>query len=130
MSAYAAWIAAYLTRNDNFVRGRCSRATAEMIEAFPELRRACGFAHVSWGRDQHWWCVAPDGSIVDPTVNQFGQLGVLQYEELDPNDTATRARVPSGTCMDCGGDVYNGATFCSSECESNMTKYLDHEAIQ
>lgn len=121
---YAEWIAAFVERSKGFTRGKCATATREMVAAFPELRRAGGFAHVIWGRDQHWWCVAPDGSIVDPTASQFGLAGVFQYEELDFNDPATRARVPTGHCMDCGGDVYGGATFCGPECEAATTEYM------
>lgn len=122
---YADWIAAYVARHNGFVRGKCAQAVEMMVAAFPELRRAGGFAHVSWGRDQHWWCVAPDGLIVDPTVQQFGPPGTpIRYEELDLNDPATRARVPTGKCMDCGGDVYGGDTFCSTECAAATEAYM------
>lgn len=121
---YAAWIEAYVARHTNrFVRGKCATATEEMVKAFPELRRVGGFVDVEWGRDQHWWCVAPDGSIVDPTVEQFG-LWPVQYEELDLNDPATRARIPTGKCMDCGHEVYGGATFCNEACEAATRAYL------
>lgn len=124
---YAEWIAAYVAQHDDFVRGKCSQATKEMVEVFPELRRACGFAHVSWGSDQHWWCVAPNGSVVDPTAGQF--RGAIRYEELDPNDPTTRRRVPTGVCMDCGGDVFNGDTFCSPECEAATTAYYARNPV-
>lgn len=127
--SYADWIENYVARHDDFVRGKCDRATKEMVEAFPELRRAAGFAHVSWGRDQHWWCVAPDGSVVDPTASQFGTRGVLRYEELDLKDPATRGRVPTGRCMDCGDDVYNRDTFCSPECEAATTAYYARNPV-
>ncbi len=122
--SYAAWIEAYVSAQpDRFVRGKCAEATAAMIEAFPELRRAMGFAHCTWGRDQHWWCVAPDGSIVDPTIEQF--LSVCSYEEIDPNDPEALRGVPTGVCMDCGGDVYEGKTFCSEACERATLAYLN-----
>jgi hypothetical protein len=93
-----------------------------MVKAFPELRVACGFCLCTWGKDQHWWCVAPDGTVVDPTKSQFH--AVFGYEEVDPNDPATRNRVPSGVCMDCGDAVFNGNTFCCHECEDATRSYL------
>lgn len=123
--AYAAWIEQYVAAQpERFVRGKCANATSAMVAAHPELRRACGFVYVQWGRDEHWWCVAPDGAVVDPTAEQFGAYGVLQYEELDLSDPATRARVPTGRCMDCGEPVYQWATFCDEACERATRAYL------
>ena len=120
MSAYEQWVEAYVTRHPNrFVRGRCAEATVEMIKAFPELRRACGFVTVQWGRDQHWWCVAPDGSVVDPTAEQFGAMGVFEYEEIDTSNPEHVARIPIAKCMECSGAVYEHSAsvlFCSDEC--------------
>lgn len=117
---YAVWIDAFVHRFNNFVRGRCDQATIEMVATFPELRRVAGFAHwfASNGRpirDQHWWCVAPDGTVVDPTFAQF--LPPVRYEELDLNDPDTEARIPTGVCMNCGEDAYEGRYHCSDECE-------------
>ena len=123
LDAYRAWIDAYVASQPNgFVRGKCDKATQMMVEAFPELRRVAGFAHVSWGRDQHWWCVAPDGTIVDPTASQF-QGGLADYEELDLDKD--QDRIPTGVCMDCGDDTYGGKTFCSDICERATLNYLN-----
>lgn len=124
MSAYAEWIEAYVARRPSrFVRGLCGIATAEMVAAFPELRRACGFVQVLHGNgereEQHWWCVAPDGTVVDPTREQF--LAVFSYEEIDP--AKPHRRIPTGRCMDCGGDTFDGDTFCSKECELATEEY-------
>lgn len=125
---YAEWIESYVARQKNrFVRGKCAEATTEMVAAFPELRRAAGFAHVTWGRDQHWWCVAPDGTIVDPTKEQFEFGVVLQYEELDLDDPETRSRVPTGVCPNCGDECYNGDSLCSKKCEVSYLAYLNSE---
>lgn len=71
MTPYAAWVAGYVAdRRD--VTGRCRVATAELVATFPELRRVHGLAHGSWGSGPHFWCVAPDGEVVDPTAAQFG----------------------------------------------------------
>jgi hypothetical protein len=60
--------------------------------------------------------------VVDPTASQFPHRP--HYEELDLTDPEDAARVPSGICMDCGADVYGGATFCSERCERATIAYL------
>ena len=122
---YQTWIEAYVAAQPNrFVRGLCADATQKMVAAFPELRRTCGFVQVlhpnGEHEEQHWWCVAPDGAIVDPTSEQF--LAVFSYEEVDPKKP--HRPIPTGRCMDCGGQTYDGATFCSKECERATAEYM------
>ncbi len=124
---YAEWIAAYVAKNNDFVRGKCQEACTEMRLQFPELRAAAGFAHVTWGRDQHWWCVTPAGEIVDPTKAQFEYGVVLQYEELDLDDPETRRIVPTGVCPNCSGECYEGAYLCSERCERQYLAYINSE---
>lgn len=125
---YHDWILQYFTRHGGAVRGLCHEATLEMVAAFPELRRACGFA--SWTapngrkvRDQHWWCVRPEGMIVDPTAQQF--LGQVIYEELDLSKEEDRAKIPTGKCMDCGADVYNNDEFCNDACRAATAAFYN-----
>lgn len=131
---YASWISAYEAKCNNFVRGKCKEATDAMVAEFPELRQACGFVYVAWGRDEHFWCVVKDadengmayesaGAIIDPTAAQFPGRAI-QYEELNLDDPNDRRRVPTGVCMDCGDPVY-GTRFCSSECERATLAYLN-----
>ena len=51
----------------------------------PSLRLVRGFYHCPlWGKQNHWWCVRSDGTIVDPTVKQFPTAGAgAEYEEFD-----------------------------------------------
>lgn len=91
-----------------------------MVEEFPELRRVCGLALCTWGNDQHWWCAAPDGTVIDPTVSQFA--AVFGYEELDP--VKDRDKIPTGKCLDCGEAVFMGRTFCDETCERRTRAYL------
>lgn len=127
---YTRWIEEYVTAQpQRFVRGKCDEATRQMVEAFPELRRAAGFVYVQWGRDQHWWCVTKEGEIVDPTFEQFGVFGVQSYEELDLEDPVTQKRVPTGRCMDCGEDVYGGNVFCNAECEEATRLYMEGPSL-
>lgn len=123
---YAEWIQAYVVRNNHFVRGKCKEAVEEMVTAFPELRKAAGFAHTDEGEAQHWWCIAPDGEVIDPTRSQY--MVVLEYEELDVNDPATRARVPIGKCANCGRETYEkdySSEICSKLCADKYMAYLN-----
>lgn len=126
---YQAWIDAYVTEHNQFVRGKCKDASTRMAAAFPgELRQAAGFVHVAWGRgrEQHFWCVTTDGEIVDQTALQYAQTTIFEYEELDLEKD--RHRIPTGCCMDCGDDVYGGATFCNDECERATREYMNQVA--
>jgi hypothetical protein len=91
--------------------GDCAEATEAMQLTFPELRRVRGFYHDHlWGERQHWWLVAPDGRIVDPTAEQFPSKGTGEYVEYDGRP------LPTGRCANCGGPVYDGSTCCSDDC--------------
>lgn len=125
---YEEWIAENVDRG----YGKCREVVGRMVRAFPDLRRACGFYHCpAWGRREHWWCVDREGKVVDPTRAQFPSaepgLGVNRYEELDLTNPADRARIPTGVCMDCGGPVYGGDTFCDATCEEQTMAYLGME---
>jgi len=129
---YTTWIESYehdCWTHGHTVKGTCSSATEDMVDDFPELRRARGFVYCSAGRYQHWWCVTEDGDVVDPTASQFmlDEGHKLLYEELD--DATVELIIPSGVCADCGGDVFHGDSFCSVECESNTIKYLNRELV-
>jgi len=118
---YQQWIDNYLRGLDSLgALGMCGPATAAMQLEFPELRRARGYVYdACWGDRTHWWCVAPDGEIVDPTASQFPALVTGSYQELGVDDP-----IPSGRCPNCGDTVYDGATFCNDRCYSEMVSSL------
>lgn len=129
--AYVEWI-----RSNALERGiesACDDTTHRMMKAFPELKRVRGFVTYPghqvnplhfltspFASDgiQHWWCVAPDGTIVDPTAGQFPS-SELSYEEYDETEHGT---CPEGKCMDCGELFYDSATspFCSESCDESF----------
>ncbi len=115
---YEEWIEQYVSSQPGrFVRGKCHIAVTKMVEQFPELRKAAGFVHCDWGEEQHWWCVAPSGALVDPTAEQFRVI--YEYEELDLEDPKTKDRVPIGRCANCGERTYRssyGTYTCTKEC--------------
>jgi hypothetical protein len=113
---YAAWIAA----NVDKPYGTCREATHAMVVFFPELRRARGFYDCwVWGERTHWWCVASDGSIVDPTAAQFPSRGLAPYREI-----TDESEIPTGACLNCGGFVFGGQTFCSDACGDETDRYM------
>lgn len=131
---YAAWIKAYRdsvgARGGISTAGLCGAATAAMVLDFPELRRARGYARSArdgW-RHTHWWCVAAEGEIVDPTADQFDVFGgVVRYEE---HDDKLHGPLPMGKCPDCGNYVYEDDparydAFCNRECHDRTVAYLN-----
>jgi hypothetical protein len=132
-SQWIAWIERYVASQPHrFVRGKCKEAVEQMHQDFPELRKACGFVH--WAipsrpiQDQHWWCVSPEGIVVDPTAEQFRHsVSEPRYEELDMNSVEDRARIPIGKCMGCGEATYPTSpahNFCSELCaDAVMEEY-------
>lgn len=101
------------------LRGLCAGATEQMVAAFPELRRVRGHVGHTAGRayEPHWWCVDPNGNIVDPTREQFFEPRVgwteIHYEEFDES---LAHMLPTGKCMNCGGHLYYHARFCNETC--------------
>ena len=54
------------------LRGRCQEMARSAQREDPTLRVVRGyFLDLIWGEQPHWWCVRPDGSIVDPSGEQF-----------------------------------------------------------
>ena len=127
--AYATWVKIEV-EGDGY--GKCVQAVDAMHETFPELEKRFGFffASAPWGRRHHWWLRTPDGQIVDPTGKQHpnGQIfpesdaGYEDLTDLDPEEL--RSKVPTGVCLDCGGPVYNGETFCNSSCAAATASYM------
>jgi hypothetical protein len=117
---YAEWIAARYPDTAS-ARACCAEATRKLVAAFPELRRVRGhYVCPLWGPREHWWCVAPDGSVVDPTQAQFPTRGGFEYEERDE----TRPE-PTGRCHNCGEYCYGGRTdTCSAACHETYRAYL------
>ena len=118
MTVYDEWIAGYKALHKS-VLGMCQSATLEMATSFPELKRVRG--HVKH-LGPHWWCIAPDGSIIDPTVSQYPYIPDLsQYEEFDESLAET---LPTGMCMNCGGHLYYQASFCNKSCHRAVLEDL------
>lgn len=81
---------------DNYskYRGKCKEMSEALVAEDPNLTLVRGFYHCPLlGKEQHWWCKKPNGTIVDPTKLQFPSGGIKEfYEEFD-------GRI---TCEECG----------------------------
>ncbi len=146
---YHRWIDDYRGRYNGRVTHKCAAATAEMVEAFPELRVERGFVlareedrvdlptpdmclearrsvyHLDVGLFQHFWCVTAEGEVVDPTRAQF-------RPGLEPiyvaYDMVQHGPLPSGKCPDCGEIVFpEQRGFCDKTCEARWEKYMKEE---
>ena len=126
--AHKTWIEKYLSGFSSRAAclGRCHEAVTAMNLAFPDLTKVRGHVHCPqpWGKRGHWWLTTADGTIVDPTVEQF-TAGIYEYEPYKEGDD-----VRLGACMDCGemfwGPIADAGkkTFCNSTCEARTRAYL------
>ena len=117
MTTYETWIA----ENVGETYGQCVEVTAAMAGAFPELRRVRGhYVCPWWGTRAHWWLVTDAGDIVDPTAAQFPSKGMGEYVPWREGDEE-----PTGKCLNCAGECYRHATFCSVACEREPRRYME-----
>lgn len=113
---YERWIQANVTQP---CAGKCKEWCYSMLACFPELRLIRGHYHCSIaGKRPHWWMVAPNGCIVDPTRDQFPSMGTDEYEPWDETQEE-----PTGRCPNCGGYAFNGDTCCSQECSVQYVQF-------
>jgi hypothetical protein len=117
-SAYLQWIAEHVGIDPH---GQCKQVTERMAAAFPELRRVRGhYVCPVDGPQPHWWMVTPDGIILDPTKAQFASQSQGVYEPHEGPE-------PTGTCLNCGTFVFDGTSFCNSDCTKEFTSYVQGE---
>ena len=114
---YRAWIDGHVT-TVQAARGQCRVVSQQMADVFPELRVVRGhYVDCLIGRRPHWWLVAKDGEIVDPTAIQFAPCG--DYEEWDESRPE-----PTGKCHHCGEPVYDQSAFCSRKCREKADVFM------
>lgn len=99
-------------------RGKCKPMSEAAVAADPTLTLVRGYYHCAfWGEQPHWWCKRADGTIVDPTKDQFPSKGTGHYVEFDGNIE----------CSNCGksmkeedADIEGRYAFCSYECHGQF----------
>ena len=118
---HRAWIADHVPTHEA-AYGKCESVAKAMAAAFKDLKIVKGHYYCAiWGRRAHWWLVDSAGEIVDPTLRQFPSAafaGPEWYEELD--ESAPR---PTGICMNCGAECFDGEHYCSDRCRSALIAY-------
>lgn len=98
------------------LRGKCKEMSEAAVAADPTLRLVRGHYYCPhWGKQAHWWAEKSDGTIVDPTAEQFPSQGHGIYVEFDG----------WANCDECGERIHeddgiiggNGNyIFCSGTC--------------
>lgn len=108
-------------RGDRPLRGACHTLCEALIYIHPELALVRGhYLCPVNGPQPHWWTVAPNGTVVDPTKEQFTFPGMGIYEPWDES-----LPEPTGKCMNCGGLVFERHdNICSDDCGDAYAAYL------
>lgn len=106
--------------------GNCATASKSMRAAFPELRITNGFLYdAMWGERAHWWLVAPDGAVVDPTRSQFP----CPMDYIEISDNHPERKYPKARCYHCGEYYYVmpelKGTMHTIECQNAYINYLN-----
>lgn len=105
------------------LRGRCREMSEAACKKDPTLTLVRGHYYCPvWNVDeQHWWTVRPDGSIYDPTRQQFPSCGYGTY-------TPFNGKV---SCAQCGKEtteekarIEGRYAFCSYECHGRFVGVL------
>lgn len=99
----------------NQFRGKCKEMAEAAVQTDPTLRLVRGFYHCPlWGKQAHWWTVAPSGVIIDPSVRQFPTKGAgAEYIEFDGTIECEFCR----KSLDESAAYLNGHhVYCSYEC--------------
>lgn len=124
--AYESWIDVNYPTSHS-ARLQCAEATEAMVGVFSELKRVRGLASVEEPyelpptRTNHWWCVTPEGAIIDPTAHQY-PTRILSYSEADESKGP-----PTGKCPNCGGLCYGGCYLCSPKCDKEYLEYMNNQ---
>lgn len=95
-------------------RGKCRAMSEALVVQDPTLTLVRGYYYCPfWGKQGHWWVKKPDGTIIDPTKDQFPSKGRAEYEEFDGKLN----------CSECGkemteeeADIDGNYCFCSYTC--------------
>ena len=95
-------------------RGKCKELSEQLILEHPDYKLVRGHYDCPiWGQQPHWWCVAPDGMIHDPSAKQFPSGGLGEYIPFNGKVT----------CAECSKEITeeearfeSNYAFCSDKC--------------
>jgi len=100
-------------------RGKCKEMSEQAVAADPSLILVRGYYYCPYygEQQQHWWTKHQDGTIFDPTKDQFPSKGLGQYVEF----------ADKLSCSECGkeiteeeADIEGRYAFCSYECHGRF----------
>ncbi len=98
-------------------RGKCQEMANAAAAADPTLTVVRGwYACPIWGREEpHWWTTRPDGSIYDPTAEQFPSNGMGLYTAFNGMLACEECgkEIPEAEAIVCGNGHY---AVCSNRC--------------
>ncbi len=95
-------------------RGKCKGLASALCEKDPTLTLVRGhYICWSWGKQAHWWVTKTDGTIIDPSVDQFPEPHIGEYVPFDGFIE----------CAECGkkikeqeASICGNYAFCSTSC--------------
>lgn len=100
-------------------RGKCKELSEAAVAKDSSLRLVRGYYYEPiWGTiEQHWWTVREDGTIYDPTKDQFPSRGLGTYEEFDGwyNCEECGKEIEEKDAVYCGNYV-----VCSNQCAMRL----------
>ena len=113
-----------MSHEDDYLkyRGKCREMSEALVATDSTLTLVRGHYHCPiWGEQPHWWCKRSDGTIVDPTKNQFPSRGIGEYVEFNGIIE----------CANCGkeikeedADIDGNYAFCSYQCHGRFVGVL------
>jgi len=98
-------------------RGKCKELSEAAVAEDPTLTLVRGYYFCPiWGKDEpHWWTFRADGTIYDPTKDQFPSRGAGIYTPFDGVVYCEQCDKPMTENKAAENSVGNHA-FCSYEC--------------
>lgn len=93
-------------------RGKCKELSEAAVAQDPTLTLVRGhYVCPFWGEQEHWWCVTPDGAIVDPSVAQFPTKGA--GADYVPFDGTVKCARCGKTILEDDAMFEGNYAFCS-----------------
>lgn len=95
-------------------RGKCKELAEDAVLRDPTLRIVRGHYYCyAYGKQPHWWCETPDGTVVDPSAWQFPSNGHGVYE---PFDGVVKCAECGKEMQESGARFESNYAFCSTRC--------------
>jgi len=99
-------------------RGKCKEMSEALVATDPTLTLVRGHYYCPiWGLQPHWWAKRQDGTIVDPTKDQFPSRGIGEYVEF--NGMIDCANCGKEICEE-DADIDGNYAFCSYRCHGQF----------